>query len=168
MSAKISFLPNAATANRVLSGVPIRSIAIVDDEECVCRAFARLLRAYSYHPQTYRSATEFLQALNEGVPDCLILDVHLGDMNGFDFLRRLTVAVASAGATFLSLKGRGQWRPGWTASLSDDAKTRVLSSWDCGSDRIAEFGGRSDRHRLRGDAGFFWCVAARAGTHGRG
>jgi FixJ family two-component response regulator len=90
MSAKISFLPNAATANRVLSGVPIRSIAIVDDEECVCRAFARLLRAYSYHPQTYRSATEFLQALNEGVPDCLILDVHLGDMNGFDFLRRLT------------------------------------------------------------------------------
>jgi len=89
MTAKISFLPNAATANRVQSGVPVRSVAIVDDEECVCRAFARLLRAYSFHPQTYRSATEFLQALDTGVPDCLILDVHLGDMNGFDILRHL-------------------------------------------------------------------------------
>ena len=89
MTAKITCLPQAAPSNqeRNSSGT---YIAIVDDEESVCKAFARLLRAYSFHPQTYGSGPEFLKSLNNSVPACLIVDLHLGDMNGFEILRRLT------------------------------------------------------------------------------
>jgi len=64
-------------------------IAIVDDDESVRRAFARLIRAYSFQAQTYGSGREFLDSLSTSVPACLLVDVHLDDMTGFELLRRL-------------------------------------------------------------------------------
>jgi FixJ family two-component response regulator len=89
MTAKIAYLVKSEPATRehvASSGI---YVAIVDDEESVCRAFARLLRAYAFHPQTYHSGPEFLESLSKGVPACLIIDVHLGEMNGFDVLSHL-------------------------------------------------------------------------------
>jgi len=90
MSAKVTVLRHAVSANRKQNASSVTNIAIVDDEESVCLAFARLLRAYSFHPQTYRSVPEFLESLINSVPACVIIDVHLGDMNGFEVLRRVT------------------------------------------------------------------------------
>jgi FixJ family two-component response regulator len=90
MTAKITFLAKAEPANRERAARSGAHIAIVDDDKSVRVAFARLLRAYSFHPQTYRSGPEFLQSLSNSVPDCLIVDLHLGEMNGFEVLRRLT------------------------------------------------------------------------------
>ena len=90
MTAKVTFLAKPGPANRGQNAHSGAYIAIVDDEESVCTAFARLLRAYSFQPQTYRSGPEFLQSLSNSVPACLIVDLHLGDMNGFEVLRRLT------------------------------------------------------------------------------
>jgi FixJ family two-component response regulator len=90
MTAKGTFLPHAVPANCELNGSSGQYVAIVDDEESVCRAFARLLRTYSFRPQTYQSGPEFLESLKSRVPACLIVDVHLGDINGFEVLRRLT------------------------------------------------------------------------------
>jgi len=86
MTTKVTVLP---PANREQSTPPGKYIAIVDDDESVCRAFARLLRAYSFDPQIYQSGDEFLESVRNNVPACLIVDVHLGDMNGFEVLRRL-------------------------------------------------------------------------------
>lgn len=90
MTAKVTYLPHAVPENREQNASSGQYIAIVDDEESVCRAFARLLRAYSFRPQTYQSGPEFLDSLKSSVPACLIVDVHLGDINGFEVLRRLT------------------------------------------------------------------------------
>jgi FixJ family two-component response regulator len=64
-------------------------IAIVDDEPSVRRALGRLVRAAGYTVQSFASAQEFLDSLPRRRAACLILDIHLGGMNGFDLQRRL-------------------------------------------------------------------------------
>ena len=90
MTKKLSLLPPAVPAKREQNASSARYIAIVDDEEGVRQAFARLLRAYSFQAHTYGSGREFLDSLRTCVPACLIVDVHLGEMNGFDVLRCVT------------------------------------------------------------------------------
>jgi FixJ family two-component response regulator len=89
MTAKIALLVKSEPASREHIASSGKYVAMVDDEESVRRAFARLLRAYAFHPQTYHSGPEFLESLSKSVPACLIVDVHLGEMNGFDVLGRL-------------------------------------------------------------------------------
>ena len=71
---------------------PIEYVAIVDDDEAVLRALARLLRAHSFHVQTYRSARAFLDSLNAGVPACLLVDLQMNEMTGLELLHFLAGA----------------------------------------------------------------------------
>ena len=64
-------------------------VAVVDDDENFCRSLARLLRAAGMHPVTYASAEEFLGDDKHPVFDCLVLDVHLGEISGIELGRRL-------------------------------------------------------------------------------
>ena len=89
MTAKLSLLPRAMPEKREQNAGSGRYIAIVDDEGSVRRALARLLRAYSFQAQTYGSGSEFLDSLRTSVPACLIVDVQMDDITGFDVLRRL-------------------------------------------------------------------------------
>jgi len=66
-----------------------RLIAIVDDDPSVRRALHRLVQAGGYTVQTFPSADEFLDSLGQDRPACLVLDVHLNGMNGFDLHERL-------------------------------------------------------------------------------
>lgn len=90
MTAKLTILSHAVPENREQNTSSGKYIAIVDDEESVCRAFARLLRAYSFDPQIYPSGREFIDSLSHSIPACVIVDVHLGDMNGFEVLGRVS------------------------------------------------------------------------------
>jgi FixJ family two-component response regulator len=67
---------------------PIR-VAIVDDEPAVRTALARLLEASSFETSTYGSAREFIDSMPRGVPQCLIVDVHMPDFTGLDLQRYL-------------------------------------------------------------------------------
>jgi len=64
-------------------------IAIVDDDPSVLKALARLLRARAMQAKTYNSAREFLAALPNGVPECLILDLQMPEMSGLALHQRL-------------------------------------------------------------------------------
>jgi FixJ family two-component response regulator len=69
-------------------------IAIVDDDESVCRAVRRLVRSSSMDAQTFTSAQEFLdflEAMPSFQPDCLILDVQMPGMNGLELKNRLAI-----------------------------------------------------------------------------
>ena len=59
-----------------------RSIAIVDDDPSVLKALARLLATHSFVTKTYLSAPQFLASLPDGLPDCLIADLQMPEMNG--------------------------------------------------------------------------------------
>jgi len=65
-------------------------IAVVDDDEDVCRSLGRLLRAAGMHPITYPSAEAFLADAKHPRFDCLVLDVQLGGMSGLELGERLT------------------------------------------------------------------------------
>jgi FixJ family two-component response regulator len=66
-----------------------RHIAIVDDDPGVLKALARLSEAYSFHPRTYSSASEFLASLRHERPDCLVLDVQLPEKTGLELQHEL-------------------------------------------------------------------------------
>ena len=67
------------------------NIAIVDNDASFCRALERLLRASGFHPLSYPAAEAFLQDVRSTRVDCLVLDIHLGGMSGFDLQKRLAI-----------------------------------------------------------------------------
>jgi len=64
-------------------------VAVVDDDESLCRAMSRLLRAAHIQPIMYPSAEAFLSDTKCPKFDCLVLDVQLKGMSGLDLSRRL-------------------------------------------------------------------------------
>jgi len=64
-------------------------IAVVDDEPAVCKAFERLLRAAKFDVATFSSGSAFLASRNNRMPACVVLDLHMPNMNGFDVLSHL-------------------------------------------------------------------------------
>lgn len=64
-------------------------IAIVDDEESIRRALERLLRSAAMDVQTFSSGTDFLAAVSKLAVDCVVLDLHMSGINGFDVQARL-------------------------------------------------------------------------------
>ncbi len=69
--------------------IPRLLVAIVDDEESVRTALRRLLRSAGLDVQTFATGSEFLESLKPGRPDCVILDLHMPQINGFAVLSRL-------------------------------------------------------------------------------
>lgn len=70
-------------------------IAVVDDEESVRLALARMLRASSFDVSIYRSGEDFLESLKTVVPDCAVLDFQMPGLSGRDVQRALSVAKVS-------------------------------------------------------------------------
>jgi FixJ family two-component response regulator len=64
-------------------------IAIVDDDPSVLKALSRLLRTHACHAKTYESAQAFLAALPGGLPECLVVDWQMPEMNGLELLAHL-------------------------------------------------------------------------------
>ena len=67
-------------------------IAIVDDDESVCRALKRLVRSLGMEADTFASGQEFMDLI-EAIPshqiDCVVLDVQMPGLNGLDVQERL-------------------------------------------------------------------------------
>ena len=64
-------------------------IAVLDDEPKFCRALARLLKTYGFDVVTFTHGEEFLAACASRLPNCLLLDLHMPDPNGFEILERV-------------------------------------------------------------------------------
>ena len=67
-------------------------IAIVDDDESVCRAMERLVRSLGMAAETYASSEDFVNQV-ESLPsfhlDCVILDVQMPGLNGIEVQTRI-------------------------------------------------------------------------------
>jgi FixJ family two-component response regulator len=64
-------------------------IAIVDDDRSVLKALTRLLRTRGFQAKTYGSVWEFLAALPEGLPECLIVDLQMPEKSGLELHQHL-------------------------------------------------------------------------------
>ena len=64
-------------------------IHIVDDDEAMRTAIARVLRAEDYEVRTYASAGDFLLAPSDRVPGCVVLDLRMPGPSGLDLQQAL-------------------------------------------------------------------------------
>lgn len=64
-------------------------VGIVDDDVSIRRALVRAFRADGIDTRTFASAEEYLSRTPFEEPSCLVLDVRLGGMNGFELAERL-------------------------------------------------------------------------------
>src|SRR5690606_39261435 len=64
-------------------------IAVVDDEESIRRALERLLRSAGMEVKTFASGSAFLDALSIYSIDCVVLDLHMSGVNGFEVQARV-------------------------------------------------------------------------------
>ena len=77
-------------------------VAVVDDDESMCRSLGRLLRAAGFQPITYQSAEALLEDSKHPQFDCLVLDIKLGGMSGIELKTRLDYASSTTPVVFIT------------------------------------------------------------------
>ena len=77
-------------------------VAVVDDDESVCRSFGRLLRTAGFQPITYASAEAFLGDTKRPRFDCLVLDIQLEGMSGLELSQRLSAVKDTIPVIFIT------------------------------------------------------------------
>jgi FixJ family two-component response regulator len=85
-------------------------IAIVDDDESVCRALKRLFRSLGMTAETYSSSVEFVdlvEALPSFQPDCVVLDIQMPGMNGIEVQTRIRSARGAIPVIFITAHDDG-------------------------------------------------------------
>ena len=65
------------------------TIGVVEDDASFLRALRRLLSGAGFSVATFASAEEFLASESARGTACLVLDVHLAGMTGFDLQEQL-------------------------------------------------------------------------------
>ena len=102
-------------------------IFIIDDDQSMQRAFLLLLQSAGFEARTFSSASEFLDYSHISDNDCIILDLRMPGMNGFDLMAKLTV--------------KGIHAPIICVTAFDDAKSR---------EQARELGGSGIFHKTGG------------------
>jgi len=85
-------------------------VYVIDDDESVRRALARLLRSVGLDAETFSSADEFLNGPKQEKNSCILVDIRMPGSTGFDLQQKL-------GASDIRI-------PVIVISASDDAQIR--------------------------------------------
>ena len=68
---------------------PDHIVYVVDDDPRVREALTELLSSASFNAVAFGSVAEYLMQSRPELPGCLVLDVHMPDINGLDFQKQL-------------------------------------------------------------------------------
>ena len=79
-----------------------RWVGIVDDDTSLRSAVARALRVSGIRAETFASAEEFLDRDTPGEPECIVLDIHLAGLSGFELQDLLTSQGTSLPIIFIT------------------------------------------------------------------
>jgi len=93
-------------------------LAVVDDDISVRESLKSLIRSFTMEVRVFGSAEEFLDAAHPRKVDCLILDVCLPGMNGFELHRHLVARKCKLPVIFMTAHG-----------YDDRAKSEDSSDW---------------------------------------
>jgi FixJ family two-component response regulator len=119
-------------------------IAIVDDDASVRKALARLLSASSFDIETYGSARDFLASLKTSKPDCLVVDLHMPELTGFDLQRQL----ARSGVQIPTIVITAYNEPGLRERCQSAGAAAFLLKPLDGSTLIGVINAATGRHRV--------------------
>jgi FixJ family two-component response regulator len=59
-------------------------LAVVDDDADVRVALTRLVSSAGFAVETFASGEAFLRSIQDHEPDCVVLDLHMPELSGFD------------------------------------------------------------------------------------
>ena len=79
-----------STARPLLRMWPELVIAVVDDDSSVRRALTRVIRSCGFRVEPFSSGDEFLRSIVDDEPDCVVLDVNMPEMNGWEVQSHLS------------------------------------------------------------------------------
>ncbi len=80
-------------------------VCVVDDDISVRESLELVIRCEGWQPQTFSSAREFLSRPPALVPNCLVLDVSLPDINGLELQKRVAVERTDTPIIFITSHG---------------------------------------------------------------
>jgi FixJ family two-component response regulator len=83
----------------------VTTIHVVDDDELFRNSVARMLRASGYATAIYGSADDFLAKPPQSEAGCILLDLQMTGVNGFELQERLTKAGNALPIIFLTAHG---------------------------------------------------------------
>lgn len=81
------------------------TVFIVDDDPAVLKSLSRLLRASQFNVVTFGSPQEFLERYDPHTPGCLVLDVAMPGLNGFELQEALRIKGSAIPIIFLTGHG---------------------------------------------------------------
>ena len=83
-------------------------ILVVDDEKDVLKSLGQVLEDEGFIVSLADSAQDALRFLEETHPDCIVLDVIMPDMDGFELCRHIreTPSLTDIPIVFMTAKGR--------------------------------------------------------------
>ena len=85
-------------------------VSIVDDDESLRRSLKNLLGSVGFRVETFASAEAFLQSIHQEQTGCLVLDLRMPSMNGFDLLSHLSGTGCRIPAVILTAHGDDEVR----------------------------------------------------------
>ena len=85
-------------------------VAVVDDDESVRESLPDLLGEFGFRSQVFSSAEEFLASDSISQMRCLILDIAMPGMTGFDLQQRLQVHSRNIPVVFITAQKDEQVR----------------------------------------------------------
>jgi FixJ family two-component response regulator len=80
-------------------------VLVVEDDDSVRRSLERLLGCNEFRVRAFGTGREFIEAEPPNEPHCLLLDLQLGDMDGFDIMRHLNANGRFVPTVFLTAFG---------------------------------------------------------------
>jgi FixJ family two-component response regulator len=81
------------------------TVFIVDDDQSVRTALARLMRSASLHAETFASAKEFLEREHPDGPGCMVLDLSMPGSTGLELQQDMAAADIDLPIVFLTGHG---------------------------------------------------------------
>ncbi len=79
-----------------------KNIYIVDDDESVCRALSILLMTFGFEVKTFNSAENFFDTVPKDKPGCLVLDIRMKGLDGWEAQKRIIDSGSNRPVIFIS------------------------------------------------------------------
>lgn len=129
-------------------------IHIVDDDSLYRRAVSRLIRARGYQVASYESGRQFLASPPSTEPGCVLLDMHMPELDGLELQERLNEMASVLPVVFLTGHGSVPTSVRAIKAGAEDVLTKPVSKtalFDAIERALARYRERRD-HRDRLDA----------------
>ena len=80
-------------------------VVIIDDDEGVCRAVARMLSASGYRARSYVRPQEYLDEVDSLDPACVVADIRMPEIDGIALVRSMRESGVEAPVIFMTATG---------------------------------------------------------------